>query len=177
MNRNAKIYVGEAVLLALITGGAITFAKTQFANARRQGEPHIEVTLSGVTERNGKAIPLKEAGAVRPGEVLRWMITSSNNGSVPTREYSAVGQIPVGTSFVPGSITTTAAADEATTVTYSIDGGKSYAAQPTVQEKQADGSLKLVPAPVSMYTQVRFAWHTALAAGHSLTASYKVRVK
>jgi hypothetical protein len=46
-----------------------------------------------------------------------------------------------------------------------------------VEEKQADGSVKQVPAPVSMYTQVRYEWSDALAGGGKLNASYKVRVK
>ena len=37
--------------------------------------------------------------------------------------------------------------------------------------------MKTVPAPVSMYTEVRYEWSDALAAGGKLSASYKVRVK
>jgi hypothetical protein len=62
-------------------------------------------------------------------------------------------------------------------VTYSIDGGKSFAAQPVIEEKQADGTKKTIPAPASMYTQVRYDWNDPLAAGATLSASYKVRVK
>ncbi|HYY58102.1 MAG TPA: hypothetical protein VE842_12280, partial [Pyrinomonadaceae bacterium] len=70
-----------------------------------------------------------------------------------------------------------ATADGAATVVYSIDNGKTYAAEPVVEEKQADGSVKVVPAPTSMYTQVRYEWTDALAGGSKLNASYKVRVK
>ncbi|MDT5261558.1 MAG: hypothetical protein QOC61_562, partial [Acidobacteriota bacterium] len=59
----------------------------------------------------------------------------------------------------------------------SIDGGQSFSTQPVVEERQADGSVKTVPAPVSMYTEVRYEWSDALAAGGKLSASYKVRVK
>jgi hypothetical protein len=87
-------------------------------------------------------------------------------------EYKTIGHIPQGTTFVAGS----AKADGAKAV-YSIDGGKSYSAQPTIEEKQADGSVKRVPAPVSMYTEIRYEWADALAQGGKLSASYKVRVK
>ena len=60
---------------------------------------------------------------------------------------------------------------------YSIDGGKSFSAQPMIEEKQADGSVKRVPAPVSMYTEIRYEWSDPLAQGGKLSASYKVRVK
>ena len=62
-------------------------------------------------------------------------------------------------------------------MTYSIDGGKSFSPQPTVEERQADGTVKRAPAPVSMYTEVRYEWAEPLAAGAKLEASYKVRVK
>ena len=54
---------------------------------------------------------------------------------------------------------------------------KNFAAQPIIEERQADGTKKIVPAPVSMYTQVRYDWNDPLAAGSTLSASYKVRVK
>ena len=60
---------------------------------------------------------------------------------------------------------------------YSIDNGKTYSAQPTIEEKQADGTVKTVAAPVSMYTQLRYEWADPLASGGKLQASYKVRVK
>jgi hypothetical protein len=86
--------------------------------------------------------------------------------------YKAVGHIPHGTEFVAGS----AKADGASAV-YSIDGGKSYSAQPTIEQKQADGSVKRVPAPLAMYTDIRYEWADPLAQGGKLSASYKVRVK
>jgi hypothetical protein len=46
-----------------------------------------------------------------------------------------------------------------------------------IEEKQADGTVKQVPAPVSMYTQVRYEWSDPLASGGKVQAAYKVRVK
>jgi len=46
-----------------------------------------------------------------------------------------------------------------------------------IEEKQADGSVKRVPAPVSMYTEIRYEWSDPLAQGGKLSLSYKVRVK
>ena len=110
---------------------------------------------------------------VKPGEVLDWQIVSSNDGTGAARDYKAVGHIPAGTAFIQGS----AAAEGGSTVTYSIDGGKTYSTQPVVEERQPDGTVKRVPAPVSMYTEVRYEWSDALAPGGKLSASYKVRVK
>jgi hypothetical protein len=75
--------------------------------------------------------------------------------------------------LVAGSTT----ADGSATVVYSIDNGENFSAQPTIEEKQADGTVKIVPAPISMYTQLRYEWSDPLASGSKLQASYKVRVK
>ena len=158
-----------AALVALVGGAA--FAQRQFNSAA--GRPEVKVQLSGSVEREGKSLSLDKVENVKPGEVLDWQIVSSNEGSADARDYKAVGHIPAGTSLVASS----AAAERGSTVTYSIDGGKTFSTQPIIEEKQPDGSVKKVAAPVSMYTEVRYEWSDALAAGGKLSASYKVRVR
>jgi len=174
MNRLKK-KLGLAPLLAAalvaVVGGA-AFAQRQF-NSAGVGRPEVKVQLSGSVERAGKSLSLDKVENVKPGEVLDWQIVSSNEGSADARDYKAVGHIPAGTSLVAGS----AAAEQGSTVTYSIDGGKTFSTQPIIEEKQPDGSVKKVAAPVSMYTEVRYEWSDALAAGGKLSASYKVRVR
>jgi uncharacterized repeat protein (TIGR01451 family) len=103
---------------------------------------------------------------------MNWTITSTNEGDAPAREYKAIGVIPAGTQFVAGSVSS----DGSAKVTYSIDNGRSFSAEPTVEEKQADGSMKRVPAPTSMYTQIRYEWADPLNEGAKLSAFYKVRL-
>jgi hypothetical protein len=158
------------VLLAVAAlSGAAALAQRQLTPAR----PEIKVTLAGTVERAGQKLALGEVAHVRPGEILDWQIVSANEGAGAARDYKAVGHIPAGTTFVAGS----AAGEAGSVVTYSIDGGKTFSSQPILEEKQPDGTVKRVPAPVSMYTEVRYEWSDALAAGGKLTASYKVRVK
>ena len=158
-------------VLTLMVAGAAGFAQRHFmlANAAR---PEVKMQLSGAVERDSALVPLDKTTVVKPGEILDWTITSENSGNAAALEYKTVGHIPQGTTFVADS----AKADGAQAV-YSIDGGKSYAAQPTIEVKQADGSVKRVPAPVSMYTEIRYEWADPLAQGGKLSASYKVRVK
>ncbi len=168
-----KLGLVPLVVLAVVAlGGAAVFAQRQLATAG-VGRPEIKVTLAGTVERAGQKLALDKVEHVRPGEILDWQIVSANEGGAAARDYKAVGHIPQGTTFVAGS----AQGEAGSVVTYSIDGGKTYAAQPIVEEKQPDGTVKRVPAPVSMYTEVRYEWSDALAAGGKLTASYKVRVK
>jgi hypothetical protein len=99
-------------------------------------------------------------------------MSSVNEGSAAAREYRSVGQIPKSCIFVVGS-----ALGAGTLVTYSIDNGYSFSPTPMIDEKQADGSIKKVAAPVWMYTQLRFEWADPLVAGGKNVASYQVRVK
>ncbi|MBD0371831.1 MAG: hypothetical protein ICV60_13405 [Pyrinomonadaceae bacterium] len=166
----ATLFVVTCALL--IVGGAAVFAKTGAARMFIS-RPEIKVALAGSVHRGQADLPLEKAEAVGSGEVVSWNIVSNNVGNAAAHDYQTVGQIPKGTSFVEGS----AKAEGTATVTYSIDAGKTFTAKPMIAEKQPDGTMKQVPAPVSMYTQVRYEWTDPLAAGGKLTASYQVRVK
>jgi uncharacterized repeat protein (TIGR01451 family) len=169
-NRRGTTPLLAFVVVALVGGAA--FAQRQM-KAAAGGRPEVKVELTGSVERGASRLALDKVENVKPGEILDWQIVSSNDGGAEARDYKAVGHIPAGTAFVAGS----AAGEQGSAVTYSIDGGKTFLTQPLVEERQADGTVKKVPAPVSMYTEVRYEWSDALAAGGKLAASYKVRVK
>jgi uncharacterized repeat protein (TIGR01451 family) len=135
--------------------------------------PLIRLFLTGAIERDSKTIAVENAGPVTPGEVVSFTMNSVNEGSAPAREYRAIGQIPRGAIFIAGS----ALAENTIHVSYSIDDGQQFSSSPMIDERQVDGTMKKVAAPVSMYTQVRFEWADPLAAGGKLMASYQVRVK
>ncbi|HXL81313.1 MAG TPA: hypothetical protein VN951_10605 [Pyrinomonadaceae bacterium] len=169
-NFNRRIRALSLFVLCLaLAGGGAAFAEKKLAS---KGQPAIKVMLAGDTERKGERVALDKAGMVKPGEIINWTIDSANDGNGAARDYKVVGQIPAGTSFVAGSGTAQGAS-----ITYSIDGGKTFSARPTVEEKQIDGSIKRVAAPVSSYTQLRYEWSTPLEAGQKLSASYQVLVK
>jgi uncharacterized repeat protein (TIGR01451 family) len=157
--------------LILLVAGVFVLAQRHFLLGRA-ARPEVKVLLAGSVERDSKLIPLDKSTVVNPGETVDWTIEGENSGTAPALDYKTVGHIPKGTEFIAGS----AKADGAKTV-FSIDGGKSYSPQPMIEEKQADGSVKRVPAPISMYTEIRYDWADPLAKGGKLTASYKVRVK
>ncbi len=164
-------------LIALLMAGlTLTVAGAGFAQRHlmlaNAAKPEVSVQLSAAVERDSALVPLDKATAVKPGEILEWTIKSENSGNAVAHEYKTIGHIPRGTTFVADS----AKADGAKAV-YSIDNGKSYSAQPMIEVKQADGSVKHVPAPVSMYTEIRYEWADPLAQGGKLSASYRVRVK
>jgi len=183
-----------AVFGLLLIGGAVAFAQRDGTLARiltnpvratvvalgrpafqqiASKRPLVKLILTGAIERDSKKIPVEKAGPVKPGEVVSFMMNSVNEGSAPARQYRTVGQIPQSSTFIAGS----ALGDSNTQVTYSINGGQEFSLTPMIDEKQADGTIKKVAAPVSMYTQVRFEWAEPIAAGGKVVASYQVRVK
>lgn len=174
MKSKKKIAAIFVAALSLMVLGAATFAQKHFTlGSAFPKAPEVKVQLGGAVERDSALVPLDRVTAVSQGEILAWTITSENSGNAPALEYKAVGHIPRGTTFVAGS----AKADGSGKALYSIDGGKTFSAQPMIEEKQADGTVKSVPAPVSMYTEIRYEWADPLAQGGKLSASYKVRVK
>jgi uncharacterized repeat protein (TIGR01451 family) len=170
INSKKKIAVALVATLSLFVLGAVGFAQKHFMISAAR--PEVNVKLTAAVERDTALVPLEKAEAVNPGEVLDWTITSENTGNASAIGYKAVGHIPRGTIFVAG----TAKAEGAKTV-FSIDGGKSYSDKPMIEEKQPDGTVKRVPAPVAMYTDIRYEWSDPLVQGGKLSASYKVRVK
>ncbi len=132
-----------ALCLLLVGTTAAAFAQRQIvARSTAAGQPEVKITLSGSLKRADKAVALDKVSAVHPGEILDWTITSANEGNAPARQYKTIGQIPQGTSFIAGS----AVAEYGASVSYSIDGGKNFASQPVIEEKQADGIYLIVTA-------------------------------
>lgn len=169
---SAQRFIVGLVFGVLFLSSVVAFAGGGVRNLFDNARPEVKVVLSGTVERNKESLSVEKAGEVKSGEVLRWKLVSENSGNAGAGDYKTVGQIPAGTAFVAGS-----AKGDASVVTYSIDGGKTFSKQPMIEEKQADGSVKQVPAPVDMYTQVRFEAEKPLNAGEKLDAFYSVRVK
>ena len=172
LRKTNRLFIGLIAGL-LMVGSAVVFASNSEAFSFAAASPKVSIKLAGTVNRNNEQVSIEKVETVKPGEILHWTITSENKGDGDAKEYKAVGKIPSGTLFVADSVK----ADGAASVTYSIDGGKNFAKQPMIEEKQADGSVKLVPAPVNLYSQVRFEWEQPLVASEKLSASYEVRVK
>jgi hypothetical protein len=62
-------------------------------------------------------------------------------------------------------------------LTYSIDGGKTFVAKPTIKVKLADGSVVEKPAPAEMYTHTRWDYSESVQPAASVRSVYEVAVK
>lgn len=110
---------------------------------------------------------------VQPGDVLRYRITSSNIGDAAARNLVLNQPVPAQMSYRLNS----AGSNAGLKLSYSIDGGKRFSAQPMIQVKQADGSFIEKPAPGSLYTHVRWEAQGDLPPASNLVASYEVQVR
>jgi uncharacterized repeat protein (TIGR01451 family) len=165
MKSNKRVLPLCILCLILLAGVAAT--------AQQTVRPEVKLSLVGLVQRGNEAVPVEKAGQVNPGEIVSYTITAANAGTGPAREVRPFANIPPGTVFVAGS----ARAEGNAEIAYSIDGGKTFHATPLIEVRQPDGTIKKVPAPVTLYTQVRYDWNDPLAPGGRFTASYKVRVK
>ena len=177
MNLNKKLnkLLIKLVTAAFVLSGMIVFAASNETVSRALNitRPDVKIHMSAVVRRDEKDLPADEVAGVKSGEILLWRINSVNEGNASADNFQVVGRIPEGTSYVDGS----ANSAQKAAVSFSIDDGKEFSRQPLIDEKQADGSVKRVPAPVTMYTHLKFESGAPLAVNGQFESTYRVRVK
>jgi uncharacterized repeat protein (TIGR01451 family) len=150
-------------ILGQIFDTAIVLAK----NIQR---PDVKLNLA-VERRDGDSWQGGNLNNAQPGDVLRYSLKGKNQGNRAATNFMLTQPIPRRTSYVAQSATGNAQ------VTYSIDQGNNYSAQPMIQVKRADGSVESRPAPAESYTHVRWKFPNAIEPGANVSAFYQVRVR
>jgi uncharacterized repeat protein (TIGR01451 family) len=118
--------------------------------------------------------PLKGQATVQPGDVLRYTISGENFSDKQVKNLIINQPIPLGMEFVLSS--TSADVKSNSKITYSIDGGRSFVENPTVQVTLANGKVETKPAPASAYTHLRMKV-SLVEAKTIVKGSYQVKVK
>lgn len=139
-------------------------------------KPAVTLKLSGAivaTAADGHTtlVPVEKAQP-KTGDQIQYDIVASNAGTSPALKLVPVGKIPAGTVYVDGSAKAARAHAE-----FSLDGGKTWSAAPTVRVRQPDGSTVVKKADPALYTAVRFVTDGAIAAHQTAAYVYEVRVK
>jgi uncharacterized repeat protein (TIGR01451 family) len=130
------------------------------------------------TDAKGKEIKVWQAmpgnnATVKPGEVLRFTLKAENKGDRPAKKLVLAQPIPPGTIYVLN----TATAENPVRIVYSIDGGKTFVAKPTMKVTLPDGKTEARPAPAEAYTHVRWLFDRELLPKTSSKFFYQVKLK
>jgi len=157
------------VLVALLAPSLLAARVGAPVQAAAPGQKALVITAHNVTAAAAKDRPA--AGQARPGDEIRYTLVFTNLTQGPVKNVQFVDPIPQGMVYVLGS----ASMVQSGTVTYSIDGGKTYSAQPTV-EMQENGHRVTKPAPRELYTHVRWTVLDAVAPGAQVTAELHAQV-
>jgi uncharacterized repeat protein (TIGR01451 family) len=133
----------------------------------------IQTTTNGKPTTQWQALDAKQA-AVVPGNVLRYRLNASNVGNRVAKNFVITQPIPARTVFIGDSVTLGEQAGDkvAANVSYSVDQGKTFSAQPMVS---VQGQTK--PAPTSAYTHLRIQLNQPIAPSSAIAAQYQVRVQ
>ena len=126
-----------------------------------------------VTETNAKGEQIvKRIAATRvvPGTEVIYTITAKNTGTQPADNIVVTNPIPEQTMYVDGS-----AFGAGTTITFSVDGGKSYNSADKLTVKGTDGKPRAATA--EDYTNVRWTLQFSLQPGQEAPVWYRTRVK
>lgn len=119
--------------------------------------------------------PLPTNASLRPGETIRYVVTASNTSDRQISKLVVTQPIPNGSVYVSNSATLPNF--DGAKLTYSIDSGKTYTENPTIRVKLESGEIVTRPAPVSMYTNVRWNFGDRFPAKSVANATYQVRIR
>ena len=109
-------------------------------------------------------ITFQQTDEIAPGDQLRYLLTYSNEGEADATNVRLVMPVPSAVEMIEGSADMTGAI-----VTYSINGGESFAARDALIIADETGSRA---ADVSDITHIRWTLASAIPAGATGTISY-----
>ncbi len=187
MKRKFLFGIGIA---ALAVTAPLTMTTPVFANLQAAGsaiaqqllQPDVKLVMGAekqvtVVDKNGQSKlvweKLEGAATVKPGDVLRYAVETSNEGEMAAKNLEITQPIPTKMAFVIGSDEGNATAK----ATYSIDNGATFVAEPKVEVTLPDGTVEMKPAPAEAYTHVKWNFDEALASSVSVNVSHEVTVK
>jgi uncharacterized repeat protein (TIGR01451 family) len=154
--------------LAVLAGPlAVAQARQAGGNIEFKNVAEVEIEVKGA---DGKVE--KKRGPVQkaiPGAEIFYTSTFKNIGNKPAGNIIINNPIPANTTLVAGS-----AFGENTSISFSADGGKTWAAPDLVKVKGADGKER--PAGISEFTHVRWTLKNELAPGKQGEVGFRVVV-
>jgi uncharacterized repeat protein (TIGR01451 family) len=172
----SALAVAAAVPFVAQVPGLANLQVSNLIAQNSQNKPRVQLTLSAekkVVQQDKTAWqPLQGTVLVQPGDVLRYNLAGENKGGSPAKNLVLTQPVPKGTVYILNSAT-----NNTTKVSFSIDGGKTFVANPTIQVKLANGKVETRPAPAERYSFIRWDVKQAIAPQSRIKVSYQVKVR
>jgi uncharacterized repeat protein (TIGR01451 family) len=164
MLRNYR-YAVLAVVCGLLAGNALV-ARAQNVELVTKAEREVEVIEKGVK--------VKKTGPPQkmiPGEEVLYTTTYTNKTAKPAENVAVTNLVPKHTRYKDGS-----AEGDSATITYSVDGGKTFATPDklTVTIKDKSGKDIVRPAVAQDYTHIRWVLKQNVTPGQSGSVRFRV---
>ncbi len=143
----------------------------------QQGEPEaLVITAENLMAGDARHQEIAESGGdpntLLPGDIILYRLVFTNVRDIPVRNVEFKDPLPAGLRFVVGSAT---ADRDDVAISYSIDGGQTYTAQPTI-EVEVDGERVTRAAPPEIYTHVRWLVSGWVQPGAQVTAEFRTQL-
>ncbi|MBI5845278.1 MAG: hypothetical protein HZB23_11485 [Deltaproteobacteria bacterium] len=161
---------------SIIAFFAISFLAISAFSAFAETRGAIELTSLAekevvVTDASGKAVKkLVAAEKVIPGDEIIYSVSFRHVSDKPAEKVVLDNPVPEHMIYVPGS-----AEGRDTSITFSVDGGKTYHPEKDLRVKKADGTYR--PAMPEDYTGVRWTLKKAVRPGEKGRVSFKAKLK
>lgn len=157
-------FIAFALVIQLAVAPAV--AQQNPILVKNVAETEVEIkNPQGVVEK--RRVPLDKA---TPGTEVIYTTTFTNQGSKPAGNIAITNPLPNDTTYVAGS-----AFGDNTDITFSIDGGKTYAAPEKLRVKTAEGRERA--ALPSEYTHIRWAYRGELVPAKTGAAGFRTVIK
>ena len=170
-----------AIVAASLTALISTTGVLSQAPARNQLKLILEAQKQVIVkDENGKNKinwqPLGETSVVQPGDILLYTVRGEEKQNKPVNNFVVTQAISPQTIYVLNSAEVAQKGNENMKIVYSIDGGKTFTENPTIQITLPDGKIETKPAPAENYTHIRYVFNTPIVPDN-FQASYQVKVK
>lgn len=160
-----KTFISLILALMISTLGAPVWAANNIT-LEALAEVEVEITKDDGT----KGVERVPATKVIPGTEVIYTISYTNAGNKSAEKVVITDPIPEHMLYILGS-----ARGTNTTITYSVDGGKTFASANELKVKNTDGSER--PAQSDDYTHIRWNLNQALKPESSGEVEFRARLK
>jgi uncharacterized repeat protein (TIGR01451 family) len=158
--------VSLALALTLLAWAARAGAEANGVEIQTSAEVEIKVKADDGAE----SVQRQPAKKVPPGEAVIYTVRAENKGAKPANDVVVTDPIPEHMDYIDGS-----ASVQGAKVTFSTDGGKTFAAKDKLKIRGKDGVTRA--ALDSELTHIRWQFEKPLAPGESRSVEFRARVE